>query len=305
MPHRHFTKWFGQCWWSFPRFIISLGVAKQWSLSSFILSACIGWNSFIKQTFFLSTIWLTWITVCQERQDKCVFLSLYQPVFWMSLCPHILQKWSKRISGFTFSYHYALTDFNIFDVSINFSHNFIFILSNWLFNLFNMTPVVFDRFLAFWFIPGSCTFPAPVLEIDVFLRSLISCCGEWVCPLLKLIVSRRRDSRPEYSEHSQDTDEVWRTGSQHLKFYFIEQNLPSYNRIHQVKCIQYNLYHLLTHYWLLQAYEWMTSHTRLHCTHASHISRGLGRSTFCRTWSLNNWEGPLFGKMNMKLQIQN
>lgn len=98
--YQPFTKWFGQRWWSFPRFIISLGVAKQWWLSSFIRSAFIGWNSSIKQTFFLSTIWLVWITVCQEKQDKYLFLPLYQSILRMSLCPHTLRKWSRRFQGF-------------------------------------------------------------------------------------------------------------------------------------------------------------------------------------------------------------
>lgn len=109
-----FTKLFGKHQWPFPRVIISIGAAKQWWLSSFIPSAFTGWNSFIKQTLLLSAIWVTWITVFQERQNKCLFLYLYQPIFRMNLCPHILQKWSKRFLVFTFSYHFAIMDFNVF-----------------------------------------------------------------------------------------------------------------------------------------------------------------------------------------------
>ena len=54
--YQPFKKCFGHCWWSFPRFIISVGVAKEWWLSSLFPSAFIDWNASIKQTFFSSTI---------------------------------------------------------------------------------------------------------------------------------------------------------------------------------------------------------------------------------------------------------
>lgn len=127
---------------------------------------------------------------------------------------------------------------------------FLFIPSNWFPCLSDMTPVVFDSLLTFWYIPSSCTFLAPILETDIFfLRSLISCGGKLFCALFKWILSQvMRASQPEHSQHSQTTDGSTKSCNQHINFYFFEQKLPSYYRICQVKCIQYNLHHILTHY---------------------------------------------------------
>ena len=99
--------------------------------------------------------------------------------------------------------------------------------------LFVMILLVFDCFLAFWYIPGSCTFPAPVIETDSFLRGLIIYCGKWFCLPYKLILSHSREILNQNTLSTHGIQKKYKTtGRQHKKFYFLEKKLPRYYRIY-------------------------------------------------------------------------
>ena len=91
IPRQPVTKWFQKHRWSFPGFMRQQRLQNSEGLVLAFLLHLLAGISFIKQTICLSTLWLTQITGFQERQNKCVFLYLYQPIIWMNLCPHILK----------------------------------------------------------------------------------------------------------------------------------------------------------------------------------------------------------------------